>query len=168
MRKVANGLFVSVTYTGTLDNGEVFDSNEKKFPLEFQAGAGQMIKGFENAVIGMALNEKKEFTLAPEEAYGQRDENGLQEFPRVNVPNGMNPEIGDTVTFSTPDGQQVPARLVEMDDTNLTFDLNHPLAGQALTFSVEVVGISETRSQQVQGCGSDCDCSSGCDSGCGC
>ena len=168
MDKVASGLFVSVSYTGTLVDGEVFDSNVDSIPLEYQAGAGQMIKGFDEAVMGMALNEEKKFTLQPEDAYGHRDENGIQEFPRANVPANMNPEVGDTVTFSTPDGQQIPARLIKMDDANLIFDLNHPLAGQSLTFEVKVVGISDHRTQEPQGCGSGCDCSSGGTDGSGC
>lgn len=162
MQKVENGMFVSVTYTGTLGSGDVFDSSDGRPPLEFQTGEGQLIKGFENAVMGMSLNEKKEFTLSPEEAYGVRDENHVHDFPRSELPAGMAPKVGDTVGFSTPDGQQIPARLIKMDDENLTFDLNHPLAGESLTFAIEVVGISDTATQQPQGCGSGCDCSSGC------
>lgn len=160
MQKVENGKFVSVTYTGKLDNGEVFDSCQDSRPLEFKMGGGQLIKGFEDAVAGMSLNEKKTFTLAPEEAYGQRDENQMQDFPRDQVPPGMDPKVGDTVAFSTPEGQQIPARLVDMDSEKLTFDLNHPLAGESLTFEIEVVGISDTPLQQ-QGCGTGCDCTSG-------
>ena len=162
MHTVENGKFVSVTYTGTLTDGEVFDSCETNTPLEFQTGAGQLIKGFEDAVMGMALNEKKTFTIQPEDAYGQRNEDSIHEFPRSELPEGVDPEVGDTVAFSTPEGQQIPARLVEMDDTTLTFDLNHPLAGETLTFEIEVVGISDTPTQP-QGCGSGCDCSSGCE-----
>ena len=162
MQTVANGMFVSVTYTGTLENGEVFDSNEGRDPLEFQSGAGQMIKGFETAVIGMALNEKKRFVLEPEDAYGVRDDDQVHEISRSDVPPGMSPELGDTVAFSTPDGHRIPAQLVKMDNDKLTFDLNHPLAGKALTFAVEVVGISGTQTQQPKACGSGCDCSSGC------
>jgi peptidylprolyl isomerase len=165
MQKVENGLFVSVAYTGTLDNGEVFDTSEGRDPLEFQAGEGQLIKGFEDAVMGMSLNEKKEFTLKAEEAYGLRDENQVHDFPRADLPAGVDPEVGDTVAFSTPEGHQIPARLIKMDDVNLTFDLNHPLAGETLTFAIEVVGISATATQAPQGCGSGCDCGS---SGCSC
>jgi len=162
MQKVENGLFVSVAYTGTLDNGEVFDTSEGRHPLEFQIGSGQLIQGFEDAVIGMSLNDKKEFTLKPEEAYGQRDDSRVHDFPRAELPAGVDPSVGDTVAFSTPEGQQIPARLVKMDDDNLTFDLNHPLAGESLTFAIEVVGISETPTQEPHGCGTGCDCSSGC------
>ena len=166
MQKVEKGVFVSVAYTGTLENGEVFDTSEGRAPMEFQTGAGQLIKGFENAVMGMSLNEKKEFTLQPEEAYGLRDETQLHDFPRADLPPGVTPKLGDTVAFSTPQGQQIPATLVKMDDESLTFDMNHPLAGKTLTFAIEVVGISDTPTQQPHSCGSGCGCD--CDSGCGC
>ena len=162
MQNVENGLFVSVAYTGTLENGEVFDTSEGRRPLEFQTGTGQLIKGFEDAVMGMAVNEKKEFTLEPEEAYGLRDEDQVHAFPRSELPEGVTPKVGDTVTFSSPEGQQIPARLIEMDEENLTFDLNHPLAGKTLTFAIEVVGISDTPTQQPQGCASCSDCGSDC------
>ncbi len=162
MKKVENGTFVSVTYTGTLEDGEVFDTSDGCGPLEFQVGAGQLIKGFEDAVMGMSLNEKKEFTLEPEDAYGGHDENRLRDFPRSELPENVEPKVGDTLAFSTPQGHQIPARLIEMDDEKLTFDLNHPLAGESLTFAIEIVGISDTPAQQAQGCGSGCDCGSGC------
>jgi len=162
MQKVENGMYVSVMYTGTLESGEVFDTSEGCAPLEFQTGAGQMIKGFEDAVMGMALNEKKKFTLEPEEAYGLRDESRVIDFPRAKLPEGMDPKVGESLAFSTPDGRRVPARLAKMDDENLTFDLNHPLAGVSLTFAIEVVGISDAPTQESRDCGSGCDCSSGC------
>lgn len=162
MQKVENGMYVSVTYTGTLENGEVFDSNAGQTPLEFQIGSGQLIKGFEDAVMGMAVNEKKEFTLPPEDAYGEHNENQMHDFPRSQLPEGINPHVGDTLALATAEGRQVPARLVEMDDEKLTFDLNHPLAGKTLTFAIEVVGVSDTPTQNAMGCGSGCDCSSGC------
>ncbi|MEK6195429.1 MAG: peptidylprolyl isomerase [Deltaproteobacteria bacterium] len=161
MQTVEDGQFVSLTYTGTMEDGEEFDSCDPSSPLEFQTGSGQLIKGFEDAVMGMALNEKKKFTIQPEDAYGQRDENSVHEFPRSDLPEGVDPKVGDSVAFSTPEGQQIPARLVKMDDANLTFDLNHPLAGETLTCDIELVGINDTPTQS-QGCGSDCDCGSGC------
>ena len=164
MQTVENGKFVSVTYKGTLENGQVFDACDTSRPLEFQAGAGRMIKGFEDAVIGMELFEKKTFTIQPEDAYGQRNEDHMHAFPRSELPEGIEPKVGDTVAFSTPEGRQIPARLVNMDDTTLTFDLNHPLAGETLTFDIEVVGINDTPIQP-QDCGCGCDCSS---DGCTC
>ena len=161
MQKVENGIFVSVTYTGTLDNGDVFDSSEGRLPLEFQTGAGQLIKGFEDAVMGMSINEKKEFTLKPEDAYGMRDDNRMHDFPRSELPADVEPKVGDTMTFSSAEGQQIPARLIKMNDETLTFDLNHPLAGESLTFAIEVVSLSSTPTQEPKGCGSGCNCSSG-------
>ncbi len=161
MQKVENGVFVSVNYTGTLNNGEQFDSSEGRPPLEFKVGDGQMIKGFDSAVVGMSLNEEKTFTLAPEEAYGARNEDHQHEFPRAEIPPEITPEVGQTLALTSPEGQQIPARIVAVDEEKVTFDLNHPLAGQSLTFKIEVVGISDTPTQQPVGCGGDC--SSGCD-----
>ena len=166
MQKVEKGLFVSVDYTGTLDNGDVFDSSKGRQPLEYQAGAGQMIAGFEAAVMGMALNESKTFTLSPEEAYGERDESRTYDFPKSNIPQGMEPQVGQTLMLSGPNGEQIPAQVARMDDEKVVFDLNHPLAGQSLTFEVEVVGLSDTPTQQPAGCGGSCS-SGGCgDAGC--
>ena len=163
MEKVENGIFVSVDYKGTLENGEVFDTSIGRQPLEIQMGAKQLIKGFENELMGMALNEKKVFTLAPEDAYGHRDESLTRSFPRSEVPPEMNPQVGMTIGLTTPEGHQVPAQIVHLDDEKLTMDLNHPLAGESLTFEIEVVGISTTQTQKPMSCGSGCDCSSGCD-----
>jgi peptidylprolyl isomerase len=160
MQKVENGMFVSVHYTGTLDSGEQFDSSEGRPPLEFKVGGGQMIKGFDAQVIGMSLNEKKKFTLAPEDAYGERNEDYQHEFPRAEMQAEINPEVGQTLALTTPEGQHIPARVVAVDDEKVTFDLNHPLAGQSLTFDIEVVGISDTPTQPQAGC--DCNSSSGC------
>lgn len=163
MEKVENDIFVSVDYKGTLENGQVFDTSHGRRPLEIQMGAGQLIKGFENELMGMALNEKKVFTLAPEDAYGLRDENRTHSFPRSEVPSGMSPQVGMTIGLTTPEGHQVPARIVHLDDEKLTMDLNHPLAGESLTFEIEVVGISSTPTQKPMSCDCGCDCSSGCD-----
>jgi peptidylprolyl isomerase len=161
MQNVENDMYVSVHYTGTLANGEQFDSSDGRPPLEFKTGAGQMIKGFEAAVMGMSLNEKKVFTLSPEDAYGERDESRIHEFPRVEIPAEITPEVGQTLALTSPEGHHIPARVAAVDDEKVTFDLNHPLAGQSLTFEVEVVGVSDTPTQQPAGCGGDC--SSGCE-----
>ncbi len=164
MQTVDNGLFVSVNYTGTLDNGEVFDTSEGRQPLEIQIGSGGIIPGFETALMGMSLNETKTFTLAPEEAYGHRDDSRKHEFPRADIPAGMTPEVGQTLMLHSPQGQQIPARVDSIDDDNVTFDLNHPLAGRSLTFDIEVVGINDTATQVQGGCNcssSGCDCGDG-------
>ena len=163
MQKVENGLFVSVDYTGTLASGEVFDSSKDREPIEVHMGAGNMIPGFESALLDMSLNESKTFTLSPEEAYGHRDDSRTYDFPRSEIPQGTEPEVGQILALTNPDGQQIPARVDRMDDETVFFDLNHPLAGESLTFTVEVLGINKTALQQNQGCG----CSSSSDK-CGC
>jgi peptidylprolyl isomerase len=165
MQKVENDLYVSVQYTGTLDSGEEFDSSKGRPPLEVRIGAGNVIPGFESALMGMTLNESKTFTLSPEEAYGLRDDSRTHEFPKADMPQGMDLELGQVLALTTKDGQQIPARVDRIDDDVIQLDLNHPLAGQSLTFAIEVVGISETATQVSAGCG----CGSSCaDSACGC
>ncbi|MFZ7126889.1 MAG: FKBP-type peptidyl-prolyl cis-trans isomerase [Desulfobacterales bacterium] len=162
MQRVENGMFVSVEYTGTLGNGETFDSSRGRQPLEVEMGAGQLISGFEAALMGMSLNEKKVFTLEPKDAYGPRDENHCHDFAKSEIPPQMKPEVGQTVALTTPQGQQIPARITHVDDERVTVDLNHPLAGEALTFEIEVVGISKTPNQAPVGCGCGAE-----ESGCG-
>ena len=154
MTTVDKDMYVAVHYTGTLKNGEEFDSSKGRAPLEFKTGAGQMIRGFEAAVMGMSLNEKKVVTLEPEEAYGERDENQTHDFPRSQMPPDMTPEVGQTLALTSPQGQHIPARIIAVDEENVTFDLNHPLAGESLTFDIEVVSISDQPTQQPAGCGS--------------
>jgi|LQYC01.1.fsa_nt_gi peptidylprolyl isomerase len=166
MEKVENNMYVSVHYKGTLNNGEVFDSSEGRMPLEILMGSGQLIKGFENSLMGMALKEKKTFTLAPEDAYGLREEKLLHNFPLSEVPPGANPEVGQLISLQMPAGRQVPAQIIKIDNENIVLDLNHPLAGQALTFDIEVVGISNTPTQDQGGCG--CTSSDNCNVGGGC
>ena len=164
MERVENGLYVSVAYTGTLQSGEIFDTSKGRQPLEVHMGAGRMIPGFESALLGMALNEKKTFTLEAEKAYGLRDETLLREIPLSAVPDDLDLELGCVLALQTPQGQQIPAKVTKVDEQNITLDLNHPLAGEALTFEVEVVGISPTQTQVQAGCSCSCDgdCSSGC------
>ncbi len=162
MEKVAEGKFVKVDYEGRLDSGEVFDSSEGRQPLEVQIGGGQIIRGFEDALVGMGLREKKTFTLSPDEGYGQRDENQLHTFSRSEVPAEMNPAVGDMIGLQTPDGQQIPAVIAEADEEKVVVDLNHPLAGKSLTFDIEVIHIGDEPSpEMMHSCGGD-----GC--GCGC
>jgi peptidylprolyl isomerase len=160
--KVEHGTYISIEYTGTLGNGEVFDSSKGRQPLEVEMGAGQVIKGFEEQLVGMALNEKKVFTIAPENAYGPRNESLMHSVPRSEIPPEMEVQVGMVVGLRTPEGHQVPARVVGLDDQQLTMDLNHPLAGESLTFEIEVVGISPTPTQETMSCPSGCDCSGDC------
>lgn len=161
MEKVENGNFVSVEYTGKFGDGEVFDSSEGRQPLEVHMGAGEMIKGFEEQLLGMSLNEKKVFTLAPENAYGLRNETLMRSISRSDIPKDMDVAVGMVVGLMTPEGQRIPARISQVDEQQLTLDLNHPLAGESLTFEIEVVGISDTATQESDGCPPGCDCSGG-------
>jgi peptidylprolyl isomerase len=177
MDKVADGLFISVEYTGTLENGDVFDTSKGREPLEVEMGAGQLISGFESALAGMSLNETKVFTLEPEDAYGHRDEERMVTFQRSELPPQVEPQVGQPIGMRSPDGKQFPAVISSVDDAQVTVDLNHPLAGRKLTFDIRVVGISDQATQQAAcGCGCSCgeegpggaDCGggSGCGSGC--
>ncbi|MEJ2285404.1 MAG: peptidylprolyl isomerase [Desulfobacterales bacterium] len=159
MDKVENGLYVSVDYRGTLQNGDVFDDSHGRQPLEVHMGVGQLIAGFERQLMGMALNDKKRFTLEPEDAYGQRDESLTRDFARADLPAEMEPQVGMMIALQSPEGQQMPAKITHLDDEKLSVDLNHPLAGESLTFEIEVVGISESPTQSHAGCGSGCACS---------
>jgi len=142
MQTIEKDNVVQVHYTGTLTHGEVFDSSQGREPLEITIGQGQLIRGFEDALMGMAINEKKNFTLEPDQAYGLRDEEAVRAFPRAQIPPEIDVQIGQVLALSNSEGQQIPAKVVELDEENVTLDLNHPLAGQSLTFDIEVVGIS--------------------------
>jgi peptidylprolyl isomerase len=151
MTTVKNGDYVQVHYKGTLENGEIFDTSKDGQPLEVKIGEGQLIKGFEDALVGMDKQEKKSFTLEPEDAYGHRDETLERAFARSQVPGDLNPKVGAVVALQTTTGQQVPVKIKEVNDEKVVVDLNHPLAGKTLNFDIEIVGITDTPSQG-QGC----------------
>jgi peptidylprolyl isomerase len=166
MEKVENNMYISVHYKGTLGNGEVFDSSDGREPLEVKMGEGQLIRGFENALMGMSLNEKKSFTIVAQDAYGEKDEKLMYNFPRADIPAGADPQVGQMIGLQTPDGRHVPAQVVSVDDEKVVLDMNHPLAGEALTFDIEVVGISDKPTQAQAGCGCGCGNDSSPDDGC--
>ncbi len=141
MQQVKEGDVVKVHYTGKLTSGEQFDSSVGREPLEFTVGAGQMIKGFDAAMPGMSLGEKKTINIAPEDAYGTRSEEAIIQFPRENVPADMQLEPGMTLTLSNQMGQPVPVIVVEVQQDVIILDANHFLAGQELIFDIELVEI---------------------------
>jgi peptidylprolyl isomerase len=172
--KVKGGDFVKVSYTGTLDDGQIFDSNEGASPFEFQVDSGQVIQGFNEAVKGMEKDEEKKFRLPPTDAYGERDEELVRVFPVSALGQGADPQPGQMIGVQAPDGHQYPARITKVEDGNMTIDLNNPLAGQALNFRIRLLDVSDKPSPTA---GGGCSCSSGscnprggCDpkSGCGC
>lgn len=161
MEEVGNGNFVKVKYTGTLQNGDVFDTSKDAHPLEVEVGAGGVIKGFEDALMGMAQNEKKTFTISHKEAYGARKDDLEQTFQRSELPDGVDPQIGQVLSFRNPQGGQIPATVKHVDKEKITVDLNHPLAGESLTFEIEVLEINKEPSPSS--CEpSTCDCGPTC------
>lgn len=142
MQQVKTGDVVKVHYTGKLTTGEQFDSSAGREPLEFTVGAGMMIKGFDAAMPGMTIGEKKTVTIAPEEAYGARSEEAIIPFPKENVPADMILTPGMQLTLSNQMGQPVPVVVLEVTDTIVKLDANHFLAGQTLVFDIELVEIA--------------------------
>ena len=138
---VKKGDKIKVDYTGTLEDGTVFDTSEGKQPLEFEVGAGKIIKGFDEALIGMEKGQEKEITIPPAEAYGDHNPQLIKKIPRDKLPAGQEPKPGMMLALGTPDGKQFPAKITEVTDKEVSIDLNHPLAGKTLKFKIKVVDI---------------------------
>jgi peptidylprolyl isomerase len=168
MAKVKNGDYVQVHYTGALENGDVFDSSDGRGPLEFQAGGGMVIPGFNDAVMGMEIHEEKKVVLNPDQAYGERRDDMEREFA-TEMLGGQKVEVGQMLQFSSPRGP-MPAQVLEVTEDKFKVDFNHPLAGKTLVFTIKLAGISDQPTQQTCGCGcssTDCGGSSDCGSSCG-
>lgn len=138
---VKQGDTVKVHYTGTLDDGEVFDSSEGREPLTFTVGSDQVIPGFSNAVIGMEVGDKKEVRIPPEMAYGERKEEMIIVAPIEQIPPDLSPELGQTFELGGTGGEILKVRVVELDDEKIMLDANPPLAGKDLNFHLELVEI---------------------------
>ena len=141
MAEAKSGDTVRIHYTGTLGDGTQFDSSAGREPLEFALGGGQVIPGFDKAVDGMAVGDSKTVTIPPDDAYGQRHEQLVQQVPRSALPEDMEPAVGMHLQSQSPDGQIMNLAVVEVEDESIMLDANHPLSGQALTFSIELVEI---------------------------
>ena len=141
MTQAKSGDTVRIHYTGTLDDGTQFDSSAGRDPLEFALGAGQVIPGFDNAVDGMAVGESKTVTIPAEEAYGERHEQLVQQVSRDALPEEIEPAVGMQLQSQSPEGQVMMLVVTEVEEESITVDANHPLAGQALTFAIELVEI---------------------------
>lgn len=136
---VKKGDKISVEYTGTFDDGTVFDSSVGKQPLEFEVGSGQLIKGFDTAVIGMSQGQEKTIKLKPEEAYGNIIDSLIRSFPRSQFPKEPEAKPGMMLMVGTPDGRKFPAMIKEVGGEEIKIDMNHPLAGKTLNFKIKVV-----------------------------
>jgi peptidylprolyl isomerase len=133
---------VKIHYSGKLDDGTQFDSSEGREPLEFDIGSGQVIPGFEKAVEGMSVGESKSFSIPPEEAYGPRHEQLVQDVPSSALPEGLTPAVGMQLQGTGGDGQTMHMVITDVKDDAITVDGNHPLAGQVLNFDIELVAIA--------------------------
>jgi peptidylprolyl isomerase len=142
MRQVKKGDTVKVHYHGKLTTGETFDSSDGKEPLEFKVGDGDVIKGFEEGVMGMKIGDKKTIQIPAEDAYGNKNEEMMIEFPKDRFPSDMNPEVGMPLTMSNGAGQNFRVTITEVKDDSVILDANHPLAGEELIFDMELVEIS--------------------------
>ncbi|HBH89284.1 peptidylprolyl isomerase [Ponticaulis sp.] len=142
MSEAKAGDKVRIHYTGTLNDGSTFDSSAGRDPLEFTVGSGQVIPGFDTAVTGMAVGDKKTVTIPADQAYGQPDPRAVQVIPRDNIPSDIPLEVGLQLQASGPDGQVMVVTVKEITETEVTLDANHRLAGEDLTFALELVEIA--------------------------
>ncbi len=140
---VKKGDIVEVTYTGTLKDGKIFDSSKDRKPLKFKVGDGKLLPDFEDAVIGMTLNEEKKFTIPAKRAYGEKDPKLVRTFPRSFLPADFKGKKGMSITLRSKTGRRIPAVIDSINSKSVVLDLNHPLAGKDLTFDIKVVNIEE-------------------------
>lgn len=141
MTQVKTGDTVRIHYTGTLENGDTFDSSAGRDPLEFVVGGGQIIPGLDKALPGMAVGESKTVAVPCAEAYGEADPAARQDVPRDAIPAEIPVEVGLQLQMQTQTGQAVPVTVVEVSEETVVLDANHPLAGKDLTFQIEVVAV---------------------------
>ncbi len=141
MSKAKKGDHVAVHYTGKLTTGEQFDSSVGREPLAFTVGAGQMIKGFDDAIPGMEVGEKKTITISPKEAYGEKNKDAIIEFPKANIPPDMKLSVGMKLQLQDESGRPFPVVVEEIKDDVIVLDANHELAGKELVFDIELVEV---------------------------
>ena len=146
--KIEQNSIVSVHYTGTFPDGEVFDSSEGRGPLTYLVGHGQMIPGFEQEMLGAAVGEKRDFTLTPDRAYGDRDEGAVQQIPRDQFPEEMEIEEGMMLGAQSHQGP-IQFTIVSIEGDSVTVDFNHQMAGKTLKFSVEVISVRKASSEEL-------------------
>lgn len=140
-----NGDKVKIEYTGTLEDGTIFDSSaDHGNPLEFEVGSGQVIKGFDDAILGMKEGEEKQFSIEPADAYGEHDPTLVQKVPREIFPQDAELVPGLLFEAGLPTGEKVPATITDVQGGIVSVDLNHPLAGKKLNFKIKVSTITSS------------------------
>jgi peptidylprolyl isomerase len=144
MNQAKSGDRVKIHYTGKLNDGTVFADSKKSEPLEFTLGAGQIIPGVDEAVQGMEPGQSKTVTIPPEKAYGPRQEGLTKDIPKGDLPEGMQPQVGQSLKVDRPNGEPMIVSITAVSDSNITVDANHPLAGKDLDFKLELLEVSET------------------------
>lgn len=132
---------VRIHYTGTLNDGTTFDSSANREPLEFTLGSGQVIPGFDQAVTGMSVGDTKKVEIPADQAYGPVNPDARQAFPKDKIPDNIPLEVGTQLQLQSADGRPLPVRIAEVNDDHIVLDANHVLAGQDLTFDLELVEI---------------------------
>jgi peptidylprolyl isomerase len=138
-----------VHYHGKLKNGETFDSSKGREPLEFTVGKGEVIKGFEDGVLGMTPGDKKTLEIPVDDAYGQKHEEMMIEFPKDQFAADMNPEVGMQLMMSNGSGENFNVTVAEVKENSVVLDANHPLSGEDLTFDIELMEISAPASRII-------------------
>lgn len=141
MQLVKNGDVVRVHYHGKLIDGTTFDSSEGRDPLEFTVGNGQVIKGFDDALLDMKIGDKKSVNIPVDQAYGERNNDMMMEYPKAEFPEDMNPQPGMEIHMSDNMGNVFPVVIAEVKEEMVVLDANHPLAGKDLVFDIELVSI---------------------------
>ncbi|MFP4088379.1 MAG: peptidylprolyl isomerase [Desulfobacteraceae bacterium] len=142
MTEAKNGDTVKIHYTGKLEDGNVFDTSLEREPLEFKIGGGQVIEGFEEAVIGMSPSDTKTTTIPSDKAYGEYREDMVIEVDKGRFPDHIEPEVGQQLELKQENGQTVVVSITDINDPVVTLDANHPLAGKDLTFEIQLMEIA--------------------------
>jgi len=138
---IKEGDTVKVHYTGKIADGTVFDSSKEREPLEFTIGEGKLIPGFEKAVVGMSVGDSNTVTIPSDEAYGEKRDDMVVDVEKTQIPEDISPEVGQQLQIQQKDGGAIPVVITDVTDENVKLDANHPLAGQDLTFEIEVVEV---------------------------
>lgn len=141
MKQAQDGDTVRIHYTGTLDDGTQFDSSAEREPIEFTLGNNSVIPGFEAGVKGMQVGDQKQVHIPAEDAYGERNESLIEEIPLQNFPEDMELQVGMHLQAQSPNGENFNVIVTALGETTATLDGNHPLAGEALNFELELVEI---------------------------